>query len=305
MKGILLAGGAGTRLYPLTSVASKQLQPVYDKPMIYYPLSTLMLGGIRDILLISTPQDIPRFRDLLGNGQQWGLHIQYAVQPASEGIAKAFLIVVDFIGKDPVTLILGDNIFYGEMSLPEIMRSFDAEQNIVPMPGITGLNSVGARVFGYPVTDPERYGVVEFDAEGKVISIEEKPARPKSRYAVPGLYVYDNSVVSKARVLKPSARGELEITDINRMYLDEGRLYVKKLGRGVAWFDTGTHASLLEASNFMYTLEARQGLKIACIEEIAVEMGFVTWTEMKKYLMACVPASPYRDYILARFRELE
>ncbi|HSQ41059.1 MAG TPA: glucose-1-phosphate thymidylyltransferase RfbA [Fibrobacteraceae bacterium] len=300
MKGILLAGGAGTRLYPLSAVASKQLQPVYDKPMIYYPLSTLMLGGIRDILLVSTPLDVPRFQSLLGDGSQWGIHIEYAVQPKPEGIAQAFLIGADFIGNDPCTLILGDNIFYGEMSLLDIMGSFD-RNNQVSLPGLN--TEVGARVFGYPVTDPERYGVVEFDAEGKVLSIEEKPTKPKSRYAVPGLYVYDNSVVAKAKALRPSPRGEFEITDINRMYLEDGRLYVKRLGRGVAWLDTGTHASLLEASNFMYTLEARQGLKIACLEEVSVEMGYVAWSDMKKTLEK-MPKSPYREYIYARLRDL-
>ncbi len=304
MKGILLAGGAGSRLYPLSAVASKQLQPVYDKPMIYYPLSTLMLGGIRDILLISTPADIPRFQSLLGDGSQWGIRIEYAVQPSPDGIAQAFQIGADFIGNDPVTLILGDNIFYGEMSLLDIMQGFDRDQSQASLPGFGGASSVGARVFGYPVTDPERYGVVEFDHQGKVLSIEEKPSKPKSRYAVPGLYVYDNSVVAKARVLKPSARGEYEITDINRMYLEEGRLFVKKLGRGVAWLDTGTHASLLEASNFMYTLEARQGLKIACLEEIAVEMEFLTWSIMKTHLER-MPKSPYREYIFSRFKDVD
>jgi len=299
MKGILLAGGAGSRLYPLSAVVSKQLQPVYDKPMIYYPLSTLMLGGIKDVLLISTPIDIPRFKDLLGDGSQWGIRIEYAVQPSPDGIAQAFQIGADFIGNDPCTLILGDNIFYGEMSLLDIMQGFDADN----APGVPK-SSIGARVFGYPVTDPERYGVVEFDPEGKVLSIEEKPLTPKSRFAVPGLYVYDNSVVAKARVLKPSPRGEYEITDINRMYLEEDRLYVKKLGRGVAWLDTGTHASLLEASSFMYTLEARQGLKIACLEEIAVEMGFVTWPQMKANLEK-MPKSPYKEYIHTRFKELD
>jgi glucose-1-phosphate thymidylyltransferase len=298
MKGILLAGGAGTRLYPLSSVASKQLQPVYDKPMIYYPLSTLMLGGIRDVLLISTPHDIPRFRELLGDGSQWGIRIEYAVQPRPEGIAQAFLIGADFVGDEPSTLILGDNIFYGDMDLLGVMKGFDDDR-------ASGSNRpIGARVFGYPVTDPERYGVVEFDPQGKVISIEEKPEKPKSRYAVPGLYIYDGTVVAKAKALKPSARGELEITDINRVYLDEGRLFVKRLSRGVAWLDTGTHASLLEASNFMFTLEARQGLKIACLEEVAVEMGFVTWPDMKLSLER-MPKSPYREYILNRFKELD
>jgi glucose-1-phosphate thymidylyltransferase len=297
MKGILLAGGAGTRLYPLSAVVSKQLQPVYDKPMIYYPLSTLMLGGIKEIMLISTPQDVPRFQALLGDGSQWGIRIEYAVQPSPDGIAQAFLIAADFIGNDPCTLILGDNIFYGEMSLWHIMQGFDADN-------AHGDTAIGARVFGYPVTDPERYGVVEFDPNGKVLSIEEKPAKPKSRFAVPGLYVYDNTVVAKTRALKPSARGELEITDINRMYLEEGRLFVKKLGRGVAWLDTGTHASLLEASNFMYTLEARQGLKIACLEEIAVENGFMTWPAMKARL-ATMPKSPYKEYIFNLFKDLD
>lgn len=304
MKGILLAGGAGSRLYPLSAVASKQLQPVYDKPMIYYPLSTLMLGGIKDVLLISTPQDIPRFQALLGDGSLWGMNIQYAVQPKPDGIAQAFVIGADFIGPDPVTLILGDNIFYGEMALLDIMKRFDHDQEQVGIPGISSSSDIGARIFGYPVTDPERYGVVEFDGLGKVLSIEEKPAKPKSRYAVPGLYVYDNTVVAKAKALRPSPRGELEITDINRMYLEEGRLFVKKLGRGVAWLDTGTHASLLEAANFMYTLEARQGLKIACLEEIAVEMGFVSWSQMKANLET-MPKSPYKEYIFGRFRELD
>lgn len=294
-----MAGGAGSRLYPLSAVVSKQLQPVYDKPMIYYPLSTLMLGGIQDILLISTPHDIPRFQSLLGDGSQWGIRIEYAVQPSPDGIAQAFLIGADFISNDPCTLILGDNIFYGEMALLDIMQGFDADN----APGCAR-SSIGARVFGYPVTDPERYGVVEFDPSGKVLSIEEKPAKPKSRFAVPGLYVYDNTVVQKAKALKPSQRGELEITDINRMYLEEGRLYVKKLGRGVAWLDTGTHASLLEASNFMYTLEARQGLKIACLEEIAVESGFLTWAQMKEQL-ATMPKCPYKEYLFNRFKEFE
>ncbi|GHV14781.1 glucose-1-phosphate thymidylyltransferase [Fibrobacterales bacterium] len=287
MKGILLAGGAGSRLYPLSAVASKQLQPVYDKPIVYYPLSVLMLGGIRDIMLISTPQDVPRFQNLLGDGSQWGLKIQYAVQPKPEGIAQAFLIAGDFIKDEPCTLILGDNIFYGSFDLYGIMN--------------TEKNFVGARVLGYAVNDPERYGVVEFDANGKALSLEEKPAKPKSRYAVPGLYVYDQTILSKAQALKPSARGELEITDINKAYLQEGTLFVKKIGRGVAWLDTGTHASLLEASNFVYTLESRQGLKIACLEEIAVEQGFVQWAEMKSHLEKNMPKCPYREYIYKRF----
>jgi glucose-1-phosphate thymidylyltransferase len=287
MKGILLAGGAGSRLYPLSTVASKQLQPVYDKPIIYYPLSVLMLGGIKDIVLISTPADIPRFQNLLGNGSQWGLNIEYAVQPRPEGIAQAFLIAENFIKGEPCTLILGDNIFYGAFDLYGIMSNTK--------------DFVGARILGYAVTDPERYGVVEFDNTGKALSLEEKPAKPKSNYAVPGLYVYDKTVLDKAKALKPSARGELEITDINRAYLQEGTLFVKKIGRGVAWLDTGTHASLLEASNFVYTLESRQGLKIACLEEIAVERGFVAWEKMKEHLEKNMPRCPYRDYIFKRF----
>ncbi|MCL1966331.1 MAG: glucose-1-phosphate thymidylyltransferase RfbA [Fibromonadales bacterium] len=287
MKGILLAGGAGSRLYPLSAVASKQLQPVYDKPIVYYPLSTLMLGGIKDIMLISTPVDIPRFQDLLGNGSQWGINIQYAVQPKPEGIAQAFLIAGDFIKDDTSTLILGDNIFYGSFELYGIMAD--------------AANFTGARILGYAVNDPERYGVVEFDNAGKALSLEEKPAKPKSRYAVPGLYVYDKTVLDKAKALKPSARGELEITDINKAYLQEGTLFVKKVGRGLAWLDTGTHASLLEASNFVYTLEARQGLKIACLEEIAVDRGFVSWEKMKEHLEKNMPKCPYRDYLFKRF----
>jgi glucose-1-phosphate thymidylyltransferase len=287
MKGILLAGGAGSRLYPLSAVASKQLQPVYDKPIVYYPLSTLMLGGIKDIVLISTPADIPRFQELLGNGNQWGINIQYAVQPKPEGIAQAFLIAGDFIKGETCTLILGDNIFYGSFDLYGIMAD--------------ATNFTGARILGYAVNDPERYGVVEFDSAGKALSLEEKPAKPKSRYAVPGLYVYDKTVLDKAKALKPSARGELEITDINKAYLQEGTLFVKKVGRGLAWLDTGTHASLLEASNFVYTLEARQGLKIACLEEIAVERGFVSWEKMKEHLEKNMPKCPYRDYLFKRF----
>jgi len=287
MKGILLAGGTGSRLYPLSAVASKQLQPVYDKPIVYYPLSTLMLGGIKDIMLISTPADIPRFKDLLSDGSQWGINIQYAVQPKPEGIAQAFLIAEDFIKGESCTLILGDNIFYGAFDLYGIMA--DTE------------NFIGARVLGYAVNDPERYGVVEFDSTGKALSLEEKPAKPKSKYAVPGLYVYDKTVLDKAHALKPSPRGELEITDINKAYLQEGTLFVKKIGRGVAWLDTGTHASLLEAGNFVYTLEARQGLKIACLEEIAVERGFISWEKMKEYLEKNMPKCPYRDYIFGRF----
>jgi len=284
-KGIILAGGAGTRLYPLTLVASKQLQPVYDKPMIYYPLATLMAAGIRDILIISTPQDIPRFEDLLGDGSRWGIRLSYAVQPEPKGIAQAFLIAENFIAGDPVCLILGDNLFYGKMGLDGIVAEFNA----------------GARVFGYPVTDPERYGVVEFDRAGKVLSIEEKPQKPKSHYAVPGLYLYDGNVVELARNLKPSARGELEITDLNLEYLQRGELMVEKLGRGIAWLDTGTHMSLLEASHFIGTLEARQGLKIACLEEVAFSKGFIDETQMQSVIDQ-TPKSSYREYLEAVLR---
>ncbi|MEO7425633.1 MAG: glucose-1-phosphate thymidylyltransferase RfbA [Fibrobacteria bacterium] len=285
MKGIILAGGAGTRLYPLTSVASKQLLPIYDKPLIYYPLSTLMLGGIKEFLLISTPEDVPRFQALLGDGSPWGIKIEYAVQPKPDGIARAFLIGEKFIGKDPVTLILGDNLFYGSMKLDDIIKSF----------------TTGAKVFGYYVKDPERYGVVEFDADRKVIGLDEKPKVPKSNYAVPGLYIYDNQVVEMARNLKPSARGELEITDLNIAYLKRGDLSVQLLGRGIAWLDTGTHASLLEASTFIYTLEARQGLKIACLEEIAYSRGFIDAAHFKATLDK-MPKSPYKEYLVQRFK---
>ncbi|MBW8888986.1 MAG: glucose-1-phosphate thymidylyltransferase RfbA [Fibrobacteres bacterium] len=285
MKGIILAGGAGTRLYPLTSVASKQLLPVYDKPLIFYPLATLMLGGIREYLLISTPEDIPRFQALLGDGSQWGIRIEYAVQPKPDGIARAFIIGEKFIGKDPVTLVLGDNLFYGAMKLDETIASFKS----------------GAKVFGYYVKDPERYGVVEFDGQKNVVGLEEKPKVPKSNYAVPGLYIYDNEVVARAKALKPSPRGELEITDLNIDYLKAGKLSVQLLGRGIAWLDTGTHASLLEASTFIFTLEARQGLKIACLEEIAFLRGFVT-AEKFKATVDKMPKSPYRDYLLQRFK---
>ena len=287
-KGILLAGGAGSRLYPLTMVASKQLQPVYDKPMIYYPLATLMMAGISDILIISTPQDTPRFEALLGNGSRWGIRLSYAVQPEPKGIAQAFLIGEEFIANEPVCLILGDNIFYGKMELDRLIREFDG----------------GATIFGYYVNDPERYGVVEFDHDGKVLSIEEKPRLPKSSYAVPGLYLYDGKVVGIAKEMKPSARGELEITDVNLSYLKRGELMVQKLGRGIAWLDTGTHQSLLEASHFIGTLEARQGLKIACLEEIALRMGYLDCKGMAQ-VIADTPNSSYRDYLLRVYNETE
>ncbi len=279
-KGIVLAGGAGSRLYPLTRVASKQLQPVYDKPMIYYPLSTLMVAGIREILLISTPEDIPRFESLLGDGAQWGISIEYAEQPEPHGIAQAFLIGERFIAGEPVCLILGDNLFYGKLGLDKILADFDH----------------GARIFAFPVTDPERYGVVEFDASGKAIGIEEKPTEPRSHYAVPGIYIYDEQVVERTRALTPSARGELEITDLNLAYLAREELFVERVGRGVAWLDTGTHVSLLEASQFIGTLEARQGLKIACLEEVAYHAGYIDHTQLGE-LVAGFPASPYREYL--------
>ncbi|NLV24104.1 MAG: glucose-1-phosphate thymidylyltransferase RfbA [Deltaproteobacteria bacterium] len=279
-KGIVLAGGAGTRLYPLTLVASKQLQPVYDKPMIFYPLSTLMVAGIDDILIISTPQDTPRFEALLGDGSRYGIRLSYAVQNEPKGIAQAFLVGEEFIGNQSVCLILGDNIFHGRLGLERIAASL----------------TCGAWIFGYPVKDPQRYGVVAFDRDGKVLDIEEKPQRPKSNYAVPGLYLYDRQVVDIARNLRPSARGELEITDVNREYMRRGGLRVEKLGRGIAWLDTGTHDSLLEASHFIYTLEKRQGLKIACLEEIALNKGFMT-RERFAEVIADIPKSSYRTYL--------
>ena len=282
MKGIILAGGSGTRLHPLTLVASKQLMPVYDKPMIYYPLSTLMLMGIKEVLIISTPHDTPKFEILLGDGKELGMNFSYKVQEKPNGIAQAFLIGQEFIDNKPVTLILGDNLFYGHGYLDFIKNK------------ITNLN--GALIFGYPVKDPERYGVVEFDDSGKVISIEEKPISPKTNYAVPGLYVYDGSIVPITKSINPSNRGELEITDINTEYLKMDKLHVHLLSRGVAWLDTGTHKSLLEAGAFIETIEARQGLKVGCIEEIAYTEGFINKQSFKKLILS-YPKNSYTDYL--------
>ncbi len=282
-KGIILAGGSGTRLYPLTRAVSKQLVPVYDKPMIYYPLSTLMLSGIRDVLVITTPHEQDAFRRLLGDGGEIGLSISYAVQPTAGGIAQSFLIGAEFIGSDPVALALGDNIFYGH-GFPDYLRRAAGRAR-------------GATVFGYWVRDPERYGVVEFDAEGRAVGLEEKPAHPRSSYAVTGLYFYDNRVVEAARALKPSARGELEITDLNLVYLRWGELHVEKLGRGIAWLDTGTHEALLQASNFIQVIEERQGLKIACVEEIALRMGYITRDDVRR-LAEPMRNNGYGQYLL-------
>lgn len=281
MKGIVLAGGAGSRLDPITRVASKQLQPVYDKPMVYYPIATLMQAGIRDLLLITTPDDMPRFQELLGDGSTWGIDLSYAVQPEPKGIAQAFLIGADFVGDDPVTLILGDNIFYGRIGLEDVVADFER----------------GAVVFGYPVRDPERYGVVEFDDAGTVVSLEEKPEKPKSRYAVPGLYVYDGDVVEVASSIRPSDRGELEITDVNRVYLERGTLQVHLFDRGVAWLDSGTHDSLLESANFIATIERRQSIKIACLEEIAYANGFIDRDHFVAVVEGLPASSAYREYL--------
>jgi glucose-1-phosphate thymidylyltransferase len=284
MKGIILAGGSGTRLYPVTHVVSKQLLPVYDKPMIYYPLSTLMLAGLRDILIISTPEDTHRFAELLGDGERWGINLSYAVQPSPDGLAQAFTIGREFIGNDPCSLVLGDNIFYGQSFSRDLQHAAQLKS--------------GALVFAYPVHDPERYGVVEFDEAGKAISIEEKPKKPKSRYAVTGLYFYDNDVVKLATDLKPSARGELEITDLNRLYLEAGKLRVQVMSRGMAWLDTGTHDSLFEAGQYIQTIERRQGLMIACPEEIAYHFGYINGDQLEA-LAKPVAKSGYGQYLLA------
>lgn len=289
-KGIILAGGSGTRLYPATITVSKQLLPIYDKPMVYYPLSTLMLAGIKDILIISTPQDISRYQQLLGDGKQWGINLEYVVQPSPDGLAQAFILAEDFLGESPAALILGDNIFYGH-DFAQLLQAASSQQ-------------VGATVFAYHVNDPERYGVVMFDQDGKAVNIEEKPVAPRSNYAVTGLYFYDNNVIEIAKQVKPSARGELEITDVNQAYLNQGLLNVQIMGRGFAWLDTGTHESMLEASQYIATIESRQGLKVACLEEIAYRFGYISKEDLIK-LAQPLKKNAYGRYLLQLAKEDE